>query len=146
MLDDMLVEGTGIPLEGMPPEEKMRAGAGPRVYLVNVKQGSEDVPTKPAYCVIGQPVGNEFLQIVRDEFKLSTNYGAVIVPDYVLDGVYLNDSSGVVGNLGRNDIVRGLMPTMALRFEASSRGYLSNDGKEAMIFVSPEDLHGLKLR
>ncbi len=53
MLQDLLIEGTG---GDIPPEEKVSLNVGPRAYAVKVKQGVEDVPTKPAICLIGYPM------------------------------------------------------------------------------------------
>ncbi len=145
MLQDLLIEGTSSPKGGLPPEEKIRVGAGARVYPVNVKQGHEDVPTKPAYRLIGRPVSSQVLDQIRTQHNLSENYGAIFIPMTLLQGVNMDSSKGIVGVERDHYVVRGLLPSKELRCDSTLRGYLARDGTEEEVYASPEDFQGLRL-
>jgi len=143
MLDDILVTGIDFPIL---PEFRMLVDAGPRAYSTKVKQGREDVPTKPAYCFVGKPVSQQQLEQIRAKYGFSTNYGAVFIPDRVLIGLNPESTPAIVGVERDHCMVRGLLPIPALRWEAQLRGYLSREqGREEMVFASPEDFPGLTL-
>ncbi len=142
MLDDMLIEGTG---GDFTPEEKIQISAGPRAYAVRIKQGREDIPTKPAICLIGYPISDSILSWIRERSDLSNNYGAVFIPHNILKGVDSSRSKAIVGNVCGCFVVRGLLPTPNLKWDASLRGYLARDGKEGIVYAALEDFHGLSL-
>jgi hypothetical protein len=142
MLDDMLIEGTS---GDMPPEEEIAISAGPRVYAVKVKQGDEDIPTKPAICFIGHPIWQEIIDNMLERDKLSSNYSYVFIPCSILRGIDPRKSRGIAGDSAGCFVVRGLMPTPNLKLEMISLGRLKGDENEGIVYAAPEDFVDLNL-
>lgn len=136
----MLIVGTGMP--GVPIERAFPS-AGPRVYPIKVKQGRDGVPNRPAYCFVGRPVSGQMLDQIRVQRHLSNNYGAVFIPMTLLAGTNADSSRGIVGIERDNYIVRGLLPTPDLRFNAMQLDHLAEE--EGIVYASPEDFPGLQL-
>ncbi len=142
MLANLLIEGTSGDIS---PEEKISVSKGPRAYAVKVKQGVEDIPTKPAICLIGYPINKDIVDWIRLRSELSNNYSAVFIPHSVLQGVDRNRSKAIVGDVCGCYVVQGLLPAFNLQWDMTLRGHLAREGKEGIVYASPEDFSGLKL-
>ncbi|MBM3234005.1 hypothetical protein FJZ19_02830 [Candidatus Pacearchaeota archaeon] len=143
MLQDKLIEGTGSP--SLNASHK-GISVGARAYAATVRQ--EPCKTgkefQLAYVFIGATADNVFLDDARRRLGLSNNYGAVFIPKKILKGVDTKSSAGIIKEKEDCYVVRGLLPTPNLRFEAELRGYLLKE--EGIVFASPEDFPRLKLK
>ena len=111
---------------------------------IKTKQGIEEIPKSAAICIIGRPLSMDNFKFIKQNERLSDNYGAVFVPHSVLNGIDLTHSLAVVGDTCGCYVVRGLLPTPNLRVCSKLMGYLNME-KEQMIYVNPDELAGLNL-
>ena len=148
-LEDKLVEGTGTYKGYFPPHAKDDSGKplGPRMLPTTIRQGYWRDGDKfiEAYKIVGVPVAEEILNLIRVREGLSENYGVVLFPKNIIQGVDL-DSPAVVED-GKDDyFIRGLLPSESLRWESNLRSYTLRE--EGLIYtaqtdfpkVSPEEL------
>ena len=109
-----------------------------------IRQGpyytKKDNPFLEGFEFIGVPVGGLILQQIRKENKLSNNYGAVFLPKSLLGRTNSNLRRLIVGTVGDNYIIAGLLPTKTLRGDA--RREMSDE--EGIVFASMKEFPNLK--
>lgn len=142
MLTDKFIEGTGSP-----PLSAKIAGqpVGPRACATRVRQRPyEHVEANPfelAYEFVGVPVSDEYLQRIRQERNLSTNWGAVIMPKHVLRGLDVSSAKGIFEERNDGYVIIGILPDKTLRWDMR-REYLDTEG---IVFSLPDYFPGLNL-
>jgi hypothetical protein len=142
-LENKFVVGTGT----MPPLEKLRAGSGPRVFPVKVRQGDKPAANRKALCLIGKRDERIYALLMSDAGMMGdsgpVNYSVVSIPRELLPGVKENGSRAIHYASRNRFTVFGYLPSEELKQRLAQNGYIR--GKQEAVFVSPEDLPGLRL-
>lgn len=141
MLEDRLIITTFSDPNLTPVDAGETRKVGPRVFAARVMQKPEE--KLPAYGFVGRVSGEEFLRHIRTEHHLSDNYGVVFISQEVLKGVDATSSRGILGTERDHYIVRGLLISPQLIWQARIMYNLSDS--QGVVFASPEDFPGLNL-